>query len=223
MSTTGTIIGSPKASSLSVGRVRGATAGVLSRPASCQGGRPLRETAETSLRSELTAAEAGLLFRPLRQDASESVEAPVDFGGLVLGFSFFVIVAAMALAGMLFAFAMEQRNRQAGLLLAVGLPRRKVRRLFLAEGTALAALGAALGAWPATLYGETILFLLTGEWRVPCPVPPSTTPPALPPSSRVPPGRNYPSSRRGPLAVNSRPSPANPRHGRNPRLHRPER
>ena len=125
---------------------------------------PFRETAETSLRSELTAAEAGLLFRPLRQDASESVEAPVDFGGLFLGFSFFVIVAAMALAGMLFAFAMEQRNRQAGLLLAVGLPRRKVRRLFLAEGTALAALGAALGAWPATLYGETILLLLTGEW-----------------------------------------------------------
>ena len=125
---------------------------------------PSRETAEQVLRSELTAAEAGLLFRPLRRDASESVEAPVDFGGLFLGFSVFVIVAAMALAGMLFAFAMEQRNRQAGLLLAVGMPRRKVRRLFLAEGAVLAALGAALGAWPATRYGETILWLLTGEW-----------------------------------------------------------
>ncbi|MFP6886429.1 MAG: ABC transporter permease, partial [Opitutales bacterium] len=116
------------------------------------------------LRTELSAAEAGLLFRPLRLDASDAAESPIDFGQLFLGFSFFVIVAAMALTGMLFAFAMEQRNRQAGLLLAVGIPCKKVRRLFLAEGLLLSMVGAGAGAILAIFYGKTILSLLTGEW-----------------------------------------------------------
>ena len=123
-----------------------------------------REKIIKTLRSELSAAEAGLLFRSLRQDASAAAESPIDFGQLFLGFSFFVIVAAMALTGMLFAFAMEQRNRQAGLLLALGIPRKKVRFLFLAEGFLLSLVGAGLGAWLATLYGQTTLRLLSGEW-----------------------------------------------------------
>ena len=123
-----------------------------------------REDINKALRSELTAAEAGLLFRSLRQDASAAAESPIDFGQLFLGFSAFVIVAAMALTGMLFAFTMEQRNRQAGLLLALGIPRKKVRRLFLAEGLLLSVVGAGLGVWLATLYGQTTLHLLSGEW-----------------------------------------------------------
>jgi hypothetical protein len=94
-------------------------------------------------------------------DASES---PVEFGGLFLGFSFFVIIAAMALTGMLFAFAMEQRNRQAGLLLAVGIPRGKVRLLFLTEGSLLALVGSCLGILLAYSYGQTVLDLLASDW-----------------------------------------------------------
>ncbi|SVE23708.1 uncharacterized protein METZ01_LOCUS476562, partial [marine metagenome] len=71
-----------------------------------------QEEIEKILHHNLTPGEAGLLIRSLRQDASEAAESPIDFGQLFLGFSFFVIVAALALTGMLFAFAMEQRNRQ---------------------------------------------------------------------------------------------------------------
>ena len=123
-----------------------------------------REDLEKSLRVKLSASEAGLLFRPLGADASDAAESPVDFGQLFLGFSFFVIVAAMALTGMLFAFVMEQRNRQAGLLLAVGIPCNKVRLLFLAEGLLLSVLGALAGSLLAAFYGKTILNLLAGEW-----------------------------------------------------------
>ena len=123
-----------------------------------------REDLEKSLRSGLTASEAGLLFRPLRIDASDAAESPIDFGQLFMGFSFFVIVAAMSLTGMLFAFAMEQRNRQAGLLLAVGIPAKKVRRLFLAEGLILSLAGALCGILLATYYGKGILNLLSGQW-----------------------------------------------------------
>ena len=123
------------------------------------------EEIEKILHDQLTPGEAGLLLHSLRQDASEAAESPIDFGQLFLGFSFFVIVAALALTGMLFAFVMEQRNRQAGLLLSVGIPTQKVRRLFLAEGLLLSVAGAAIGTFLATFYGTTILRLLTGEWR----------------------------------------------------------
>ncbi len=123
-----------------------------------------REEVERVLRSELSAAEAGLHFRPLRLDATDASNSPIPFSLLFVCFSFFVIVAAMALTGMFFAFAMEQRNRQAGLLLAVGIPRKKVRRLFLLEGLFLSIVGSALGAWLATYYGQKVLSLLAGDW-----------------------------------------------------------
>ena len=123
-----------------------------------------RETVERALRENLTAAEAGLLFQSLRQDALDATDAPVDFGQLFLGFSFFVIVAAMALTGMLFAFAMEQRNRQAGLLLGIGFNQGQVRKIFLLEGFFLSLVGVGLGSWLATFYGTTILRLLASDW-----------------------------------------------------------
>ena len=89
-----------------------------------------KEQLAIQLRKNLKAEDAGLVLRPLRSDARDSVESPVDFGELFLYFSSFVILAAMALTGMLFAFSMEQRNQQAGLLLGVGWSVRKARILF---------------------------------------------------------------------------------------------
>ena len=86
------------------------------------------------LQSLLSAQEAGLIFSPLRKDAKSGVESPVDFGQLFVAFSFFVIAAALALTGMLFSFSMQQRNRQAGLLMALGYSTPKIRWLFLGEG-----------------------------------------------------------------------------------------
>ena len=85
------------------------------------------------LQSLLSAQEAGLIFSPLRKDAKSGVESPVDFGQLFVAFSFFVIAAALALTGMLFSFSMQQRNRQAGLLMALGYSTPKIRWLFLGE------------------------------------------------------------------------------------------
>ena len=116
------------------------------------------------LQSLLSAEEAGLIFSSLREDAKAGVESPVDFGQLFVAFSFFVIAAALALTGMLFSFSMQQRNRQAGLLMALGYSTRKVRLLFLGEGFCVSLAGMAIGLWGAWVYGKTILGLLSGEW-----------------------------------------------------------
>lgn len=123
-----------------------------------------REEAVSSLRSNLSPAEAGLIFQPLRANAREGVESPVDFGELFLAFSFFVILAALALVGMLFSFSMEQRTQQAGLLLALGWRVRKVRVTFLSEGILVAVAGSLAGVLLALAYGRAILLLLGGEW-----------------------------------------------------------
>ena len=118
----------------------------------------------SELQSRLSAKEAGLLFTSLRKDARAGVESPVDFGQLFLAFSFFVIASSLALTGMLFAFSMQQRNHQAGLLLSLGFSVRKVRMLFLGEGFLVSLIGVILGIGGAWLYGTTILGLLSGEW-----------------------------------------------------------
>ena len=122
------------------------------------------EALKVDLQGLLSSEEAGLIFTALRQDAEAGVESPVDFGQLFLAFSFFVIVAALALTGMLFSFSMQQRNRQAGLLLALGFSTRKVRWLFLGEGACVSLVGVSLGLAGAWVYGKTIIALLAGEW-----------------------------------------------------------
>ncbi|MEK0451070.1 MAG: hypothetical protein RL088_3338 [Verrucomicrobiota bacterium] len=100
----------------------------------------------------------------LREQALAATDAPVDFGQLFASFSFFLIAAAAVLTGLLFTFTIEQRAAEAGLLLAVGWTRKKVRRLFLKEGALLALIGATVGVAGAVLYTKAVLAALAGAW-----------------------------------------------------------
>jgi len=120
---------------------------------------------ESELRGRLTPGKLGFQFMPLRQDALAATNAPVDFGQLFVYFSFFLIIAAAVLTGMLFVFSLEQRNAEAGLLLALGLRPKQVRRLFLAEGAVLALVGSVVGAFAGVLYTLVVLRALGTVWR----------------------------------------------------------
>ena len=58
----------------------------------------------------------------------------MDFGLLFLGFSLFLIAAALVLVGLLVRLGLDRRASEIGLLLATGYRTRTVRRLLLAEG-----------------------------------------------------------------------------------------
>ncbi|HEX8297205.1 MAG TPA: FtsX-like permease family protein, partial [Chthoniobacteraceae bacterium] len=118
-----------------------------------------------SLLNNLTPESVGLSFVDLRAQALAATKAPVDFGQLFVSFSFFLIVAAAVLTGLLFVFSLEQRNAEAGLLLALGLRPRQVRRLFLIEGLVLALLGSLLGAAAAVAYTRLVLHALGSVWK----------------------------------------------------------
>lgn len=120
---------------------------------------------EKDLLAKLTPEKLGFQFLPLREQALAATNAPVDFGELFVSFSFFLIIAAAVLTGMLFVFSLEQRNAEAGLLLALGLREKQVRRIFLAEGTVLAFVGSVIGAFAGIAYTKVVLHALATVWK----------------------------------------------------------
>ena len=124
-----------------------------------------RDTLETNLLAAINPAELGLRFEPVREQAVNAAEQSQDFGQLFLGFSIFLVVAALLLMALLFQFGLEQRVTEIGTLLALGFAPGQVRRLFLREGAALALAGGILGALVGLGYAKAMLWGLTTVWR----------------------------------------------------------
>jgi ABC-type antimicrobial peptide transport system permease subunit len=113
---------------------------------------------------ELEPEKGGFVFDPVRERALKASGGGTDFGELFLYFSFFLIVAALLLVGLLFRLNLDRRASEIGLLLAAGYRRRTVRRLLLAEGGVIAALGGLLGTAGAIGYAWLLLELLRAWW-----------------------------------------------------------
>ncbi len=120
---------------------------------------------ETAIRKRLDPASLRLFGKDVRTPALAAAEQGYDFGQLFIGFSFFLIIAAMLLTALMFAFCIEQRTPQIGTLLALGWTHGQVRRLLLGEAAGLAVVGGVLG-WPlGLLYTRTMLWALANLWQ----------------------------------------------------------
>jgi ABC-type lipoprotein release transport system permease subunit len=122
-------------------------------------------TLETRLRREIEPGRIGLFFQDMRGTALAAGTTATDFGGLFLGLSIFLIVAALLLTAMLFVFGVEQRAAEIGTLLAVGFPPARVGRLLLAEALVLAVAGGAIGVVLGLGYTRLVLVGLATVWR----------------------------------------------------------
>jgi len=116
------------------------------------------------LRQTLKPADLGLMAVPLRAQALAASAKAMDFSGLFIGLGFFLVVAALTLAGMLVALGLEGRRAEIGLLLAVGFTPKRVARLLWWECVAIAVVGSLLGAVFGVLYAELVLTGLSGGW-----------------------------------------------------------
>ncbi len=117
------------------------------------------------LRSALDPREVGLFFRDVRTPAQVSGSSATDFGGLFIGLSLFLIVAALLLTGLLFVFGLESRASEIGLYLSIGFSPKRVRRIFLGEALVLAAIGALVGSVLGLGYTKAVLRGLDTLWR----------------------------------------------------------
>ncbi|MFN9374140.1 MAG: FtsX-like permease family protein [Planctomycetaceae bacterium] len=115
-------------------------------------------------RLELKPADQGLAFRSVKAEGLQAAAGTTDFGGLFLGFSLFLILSAAILSGLLFRLGIDRRAKETGLLLATGLGPRQVRRLLLAEGGLVTALGVLLGLLLAVAYARLMVHGLKTWW-----------------------------------------------------------
>ena len=117
------------------------------------------------LRSFLDPERLGFAILPIRESSLSASSGSTDFGMLFVSMSFFLIISAALLVGLLFRLNTERRSSSIGVLLAVGVRPGVVRLLLLAEGLILATIGSVLGLIGAVLYARGLLTLLSTWWR----------------------------------------------------------
>lgn len=123
--------------------------------------RLIAQTLEAGL---LRPAELGFAFQPVKRQGLEASAGTTPFSLLFLGFSFFLIAAAVLLVAVLFRLGIEGRASQVGVLLAVGCRRAQVFRLFAGEGLLVAGLAGLIGVAAGVGYGALMLAGLQTWW-----------------------------------------------------------
>ncbi|MFL5243777.1 MAG: FtsX-like permease family protein [Gemmataceae bacterium] len=119
---------------------------------------------EKELLRTLNPDQGGFVFENLREEGLSASAGSMDFGWLLLFFSFFLILASLLLVGLLFRLNLDRRAAEVGLLLASGYRRRHLRLLLLGEGSILALVGALAGLAIGYAYALFLLDLLQSLW-----------------------------------------------------------
>lgn len=119
---------------------------------------------KVTARLHLDPAALGFRFQPVRAMALAAATGTTPFNRLFLGFSFFLIAAAVMLVSLLFRLAVDGRAEQIGLLVALGWSMRQVRRLWAAEGLAIALVGAIAGVLLGIGYAALMIVGLRTWW-----------------------------------------------------------
>jgi len=124
-----------------------------------------QSTIDSAILANLKPQSVGLFFTPARQAGLYASDNAQDFGGLFLGLSFFIIIAALVLTGLLFSFGLENRSAETGLLLGLGFTNRRVKFLFFIEFLAVAIPGTCAGLLFGILYNQAVLWGLGTLWQ----------------------------------------------------------
>lgn len=117
-----------------------------------------------SVRDVLEPSLAGMQEMDFSGQAKEAAKSPVDFAGLFLAMSFFLIIAAIALVAMLFRFNVEQRAEEGALLSAVGIRAGKITNWRIGEAFFVVLAGALAGTLLATVFCAMVLKVIGSIW-----------------------------------------------------------
>lgn len=116
------------------------------------------------LRAALDPSQAGLTVLDARGSTEAASQGTTDFGEYFLYFSFFLVMAALLLAGLFFRFGLEARAGEIATLRALGFSAAALRKIFLTEGLGLAIAGGLAGVAGAGAFSALILTGLRTWW-----------------------------------------------------------
>lgn len=116
------------------------------------------------LRSKVSGQKLGLTFIPVGEIATRAVSQAIDFGGLFMGMSFFLIAAALILLGLLYVFGLQHRASEIAVLASVGFSYAKIRTVFLLEACPSVIAGSVVGTLGGCFYASALLVGLSSLW-----------------------------------------------------------
>ncbi len=106
----------------------------------------------------------GFAVQPVKAQSLAASSGTTPFSLLFLGFSMFIIAAAVMLVMLLFRLNIERRAQEVGILRAVGFSARAVRRLLLTEGVLVAAMASVVGLAVGVGYAWLMVAGLRSWW-----------------------------------------------------------
>lgn len=109
-------------------------------------------------------SKLGFQFLPVKRLGLQASRGTAPFQWLFLGFSFFILAAAIMLISLLFRLNIERRASQIGLLESVGWTNKKTEVLLRREGIILALFGGVLGTGLGIAYAWLMLVGLKTWW-----------------------------------------------------------
>ncbi len=116
------------------------------------------------LLAALNPATSGFTFLPVKRMGLAAAAGTTPFAILFLGFSLFIIAAALMLVLLLFRLGVESRAAELGIVLAVGLRRSVARKMLLIEGALLTIVAALAGVFIGVAYAWLMVIGLTTWW-----------------------------------------------------------
>lgn len=118
------------------------------------------------LRNQITLdpPSQGFTLLPVKRQGLMAASGTTPFDVLFLSFSFFIIAAAVMLVALLFRLGIEQRAREVGIELAVGLSPARVRRIMVAEGLLVSLIAGLIGIVVGVAYAWLMIAGLRTWW-----------------------------------------------------------
>jgi ABC-type antimicrobial peptide transport system permease subunit len=112
----------------------------------------------------ISPSAMGVMILPVKEQGLAASAGTTPFEALFIGFSFFLIAAAVMLVALLFQLGIEQRASELGTLGALGLGRKLVTRLLAREGLLVAVVGATAGIFGGLVYAWLMVLGLRTWW-----------------------------------------------------------
>jgi len=115
-------------------------------------------------RVRFSLSDLGWQFQPVRALSLEAAKGTTPFELLFLGFSMFVLVAAMILTGLVFGMTLHRRSVQIGIVRAVGWSPKRVFLWLTTEALLVAGLASLVGIIAGLGYAQLMLWGLHSVW-----------------------------------------------------------
>lgn len=122
------------------------------------------EDLEALIMEKMKPGDVKFIFFPVYEQGALAAKNSIDFGGLFLSLSFFVIAAGILLTILLHALNIESRKQENGILASLGFTKKQITITRIGESAFITAAGAILGVFMGIAYNYALMAGINQVW-----------------------------------------------------------